>query len=169
MNNNQNELVLIGQIVGTFGIKGELKVSSESDFIDYRFRVGAKIKLSCHKEFEITSSRIHKGNVLITINNLNNINQVIDYIGMKVYADKLDLPPINDDEYYIDSLVGLEVYNTNNNYLGNVTDVIEIPSGYILEIIDKSGIRFLTPFVDEFVKHIDEDKIIIEEIEGLRS
>ena len=35
--------VLIGQITGTFGIKGELKVYSESDFVEYRFRKNAKI------------------------------------------------------------------------------------------------------------------------------
>ncbi len=169
MNNQTNELVEIGKIVGVFGIKGELKVSSESDFIDYRFRVGAKVIFSNQLEYTVTSSRIHKGQVLITINDMYDINQVLAYVGMNVFADKSDLPPINDNEYYIDSLVGLDVYNTNNDYLGKITDVIEIPSGYILEIIDSTSKRFLTPFVDEFVKHIDHDKIIIQEIEGLRS
>ena len=69
---NKQELIYIGEIIGTFGIKGELKVFSESDFIDYRFRKGALVKIVSKKEkleVEITSMRIHKNNVLITINN----------------------------------------------------------------------------------------------------
>ena len=87
---NKQELIYIGEIIGTFGIKGELKVFSESDFIDYRFRKGALVKIVSKKEkleVEITSMRIHKNNVLITINNWNDINLVEKYVGSKVYAD----------------------------------------------------------------------------------
>lgn len=168
MNNKKIELIEIGKIVGVFGIKGELKVTSESDFIDYRYRVGAKVFFSNQKEYTITSIRFHKGKILITINNIYDINQVLEYVGMTVYADKSDQPPINDNEYYVDDLVGHIVYNTNNECLGEVIDIIEIPSGYILEIINNKNERFLTPFVDEFVKEITKEKIIIQEIEGLR-
>lgn len=164
----KNNWITIGQITGTFGIKGELKVYSESDFVDYRYRVGAKIYLSDNTEHKVSSCRFHKGNILITIDNLDNINLVLDKVGMKVYADKQDVPPLKDDEYYIDSLVGIDVFNVDNEYLGKITDIIEIPSGYILEIIDEKDNRFLLPFVDEFVKDITEDKIVIEEIEGIR-
>ena len=81
---NKQELIYIGEIIGTFGIKGELKVFSESDFIDYRFRKGALVKIGSKKEkleVEITSMRIHKNNVLITINNWNDINLVEKYVG----------------------------------------------------------------------------------------
>ena len=78
---------------------------------------------------------------------------------MKIYALKSDVPPINENEYYVESLIDLDVYNTDNLYLGKVTDVIEIPSGYIIEIIDEKNKRFLMPFVDEYVKAIDDEKI----------
>lgn len=166
----KHNLILIGHVVGTFGIKGELKINSESDFIEYRFRVGAKIYFQDSKEYEVTSFRIHKGNVLITINNLLNINDVLDKVGMDVFASTNDVPPMKENEYYVDDLVGLQVLNTNNEILGTITDVIDIPSGYLLEITDKTNNNsFLVPFVDAFVKSIDDEKIIIEEIEGLRS
>lgn len=163
-----NKKVLIGEIIGVFGIKGELKVRSESDFIDYRFRKNAKITTSNNKEYTITSMRVHKNNVLITVNELYDINMVQDLVGMKIYADDNDRPPLEASEYYLDDLIGLEVYNTEGEYLGNNNDMIEIPSGYLMEIIDKQKNRFLVPFVDEFVKSIDDKQIIIKEIEGLR-
>ncbi len=166
----KNNLILIGHVVGTFGIKGELKINSESDFIEYRFRVGAKIYFQDLKEYEVTSFRVHKGNVLITINNLLNINDVLDKVGMDVFASTNDVPPMKENEYYVDDLVDLQVLNTNNEILGVVTDVIDIPSGYLLEITNQTtNSSFLVPFVDAFVKSIDDEKIIIEEIEGLRS
>ena len=70
----------IGKIIGTFGIKGELKVFSESDFIDQRFKKGNELILKSNKSeltVKISSFRIHKNNVLITINNLLNINSRI--------------------------------------------------------------------------------------------
>lgn len=160
--------VLIGQITGTFGIKGELKVYSESDFVEYRFRKDAKIFLSDKKEYVISSSRQHKGNVLITINELYDINLILDKVGMKIYALKDDIPPLEDNEYYLDDLVGLNVINQYEQHLGKVTDVMEMPSGYILEIIDETNNRFLLPFVDEYIEDITEDTIYINEIEGIR-
>ena len=95
--------VLIGQITGTFGIKGELKVYSKSDFVEYRFRKNAKIYLSDNLEYTVSSSRTHKGNVLITINDINDINLVLDKVGMKIYAPSDDEPPLNDEEYYVNA------------------------------------------------------------------
>ena len=69
---NKNK-IMIGEIIGTFGIKGELKVYSESDFVEYRFRKGTKVMFSNNAMHTISSSRIHKGNVLITIDNLDNM------------------------------------------------------------------------------------------------
>lgn len=160
--------VLIGQITGTFGIKGELKVYSESDFVEYRFRKNAKIYLSDNLEYTVSSSRTHKGNVLITINDINDINLVLDKVGMKIYAPSDDEPPLNDEEYYVDDLVGLKVINQHDENIGTVKDVIEIPSGYLLEIIDDKDNRFLLPFVDEYITEITNDSIIINEIEGIR-
>lgn len=160
--------VLIGQITGTFGIKGELKVYSESDFVEYRFRKNAKIYLSDNIEYTVSSSRTHKGNVLITINDINDINLVLDKVGMKIYAPSDDEPPLNDEEYYVDDLVGLKVINQHDENIGTVKDVIEIPSGYLLEIIDDKDNRFLLPFVDEYITEITDDSIIINEIEGIR-
>ena len=58
----------IGKIIGTFGIKGELKVYSESDFIQERFKKGNEIILKSNKTeitVKVSSCRIHKNNVLI--------------------------------------------------------------------------------------------------------
>ena len=64
----------VGQIVGTFGIKGELKFHSESDFIEDRLSKGNVLYLKQNDTYEpitINSARLHKNNYMITINGHN--------------------------------------------------------------------------------------------------
>ena len=165
-----NEYIYIGQIVNTFGIRGELKIYTESDFIEERFSKGKKVSFEVGKikeEHEVSSLRIHKKNVLITVDKKYDINEIEQYVGCKVYASAEDDLELDEDDYYIDDLVDLEVYNTLGDYIGIVTDVLEMPRGYLLEVKGNEK-KVLIPFVDAFIKDITDDKIIIEEIEGLR-
>lgn len=163
-----NKYIEIGRIVNTFGLKGELKIQSESDFTDYRFRVGAKIYLKTGrmvKEYEVSSYRILKGNVIITINDLKDINQVEHLVGAIVLTLKDDIPPLKDNEYLIDDLVGLDAYDESNQHIGLINDVIMLPSNEVLEIKMNDGSIKLIPFVDEFIVSINEKKIIIKLLE----
>ena len=157
----KNNYVEIGKVVNTFGIKGELKIVSESDFVDYRYAVGKTIFLkmrSVLKEVKVSSFRIHKGNILITIDNLLDINEV-------VLADKNDVPPLEDGEFYIDDVVGLDAYDVNGEKLGVVSDVIIIPYNDLIEVELLNGKKELIPYVDEYVLDILEDRIIIKLLE----
>lgn len=164
----KQQLQYIGKITGTFGIKGELKVYSESDFKEFRFRVGADLilkKARITKNVKVTSMRFNQKNILITIDDIKDINEVIDLVGLDIYTT--EEAPLNDDEMYVDDLIGLKVYNQNDEYLGIVNDIISIPSNDIIEVIDNQN-KILIPFIDDFIISIDEEKIIINEIEGLR-
>lgn len=164
----KQELQYIGKITGTFGIKGELKIYSESDFKEFRFRVGATLilkKARINKVVKVTSMRFNQKNILITIDNLNDINEVIDLVGLDIYTT--EEAPLDEDEMYVDDLIGLKVFNQNDEYLGIVNDIISIPSNDIIEVIDNQN-KILIPFIDDFIISIDDEKIIINEIEGLR-
>ena len=164
------EYIYLGVIVNTFGIKGELKLFTESDFIEERFAKGKKIYFEIGKQFEehkVSTHRVHKKNVLVTIDDKFDINLVEQYVGSNVYASADDELELEEDDYYIDDLVDMEVYNTIGDFIGIVTDVLEMPKNYLLEV-KNNGKKILIPFVEAFIKDITEDKIIIEEIEGLR-
>lgn len=162
-----SELILVGKVIGVFGIKGELKIYSESDFIDQRFRKGAKIVLKnkkTSKEVVISSMRIHKKTILITIDELYDINKVEQFVGYEVYSYASDELEMDDDEYYLDDLVGLDVYDENDQFVGILNDFIEVPQGYIMEIKNKDK-KMLIPFVDEHIIEILDDKVIVKVME----
>ena len=163
-----NKYIEIGKIVNTFGIKGELKVTSDSDFINYRFQKGKKVYFKYGKEYlekTISSYRILKGNVVITIDNINDINQVVPYIGVTIYADINDIPPLEKNSYFVNDLIGLDVYLEDNTLYGKVSDVINLPANDCLEITLKNQTTKLIPFINDFVISIEKDKITIKVLE----
>lgn len=158
-------MYLVGTIVSTHGIKGEVKVKSDSSF--ERFIPGNKLYLKKDGKFLeiiINSHRRHKNYDLITFNNLQNINDVLEYINCQIYTTH-DHKELKENEYYYEDLISKKVYNQENNYLGVVVDLREVPQGVILEV--KNEKTFLVPFVGEFIIDITDDKIIINVIEGL--
>lgn len=158
-------MYLVGKIVGTHGIKGELKVKSDTSFD--RFKKGSKLYIEKEEEIIINSHRQHKGMELITINNLTNINDVLCYVGKDLYVPH-NREELEDGEFYYEDLIGLDCYDSKDNLIGTVIDLQEVPQGLILEI--KSNTKtILVPFVDEFIVNIDlnNNKLSINEIEGL--
>ena len=144
-------MYLVGKIVGTHGIKGELKVKSDTSFD--RFKKGSKLYIEKEEEIIINSHRQHKGMELITINNLTNINDVLCYVGKDLYVPH-NREELEDGEFYYEDLIGLDCYDSKDNLIGTVIDLQEVPQGLILEI--KSNTKtILVPFVDEFIVNID--------------
>lgn len=158
---------LVGRIINTHGIKGELKVINESNF--ERFFKGSELYLKKDDKYikiTITSVRIHQGYYLITINNLLNINDVLAYVGLDIYTDKHE--ELEEGRFYFDDLIGSLVYGEDNKKIGIVKDIMDNPNQSLLEIDTGTKIT-LIPFVEAFIKDVDIDnkKIIINVIEGL--
>lgn len=158
-------MYLVGRIIGTHGIKGELKVKSDTSF--NRFEKGNKLYIDKTKEVVINSHRQHKGMELITINGLTNINDVLDFVGKDLYVPH-NREELEDGEYYYEDLIGLNCYDSSNNLIGPIIDLQEVPQGILLEVKGNKK-TILIPYVDVFIKEIDieNNKIYINEIEGL--
>ena len=163
---------MIGKIATTFGLKGEVKIDTYTDFIDERFTPGSFVYLKIGKEFlalKITDRRYHKGRLLIRFENMDDINKVEQYKGYELYKDKADVLPLNEGEYYFSDLVGLDVYE-EGQLIGKVQNVEEGVSYNYLRLSLNNQKKALVPFVMEvFIKEVDLEhkKISINKIEGL--
>jgi len=147
--------VKIGKIINTFGIKGELKVMSTTDFPDVRFAEGAHIFIRRKNEdidMEISRHRVHKGYDLITLNGLEDINLVEQYKGLECFAYK-DEDLLDEDDYYINDMVGCDVFD-HDVLIGTCKDVYENTYQNII-VVDHHGKDVLVPYVDAFVKKVD--------------
>lgn len=161
------EYIRVGKIINTHGIRGDLKIAVTTDFLEERFKKGNKLYINDHdKRIEVTvlKSRIHKNNLLVTFSGLEDINMVEKYKGLDLEVIKDDTL-LEDNEYYIEDLMGLDVYD-GKELIGKVEDIISNTSQNILVVEGKH--KVMIPYVDAFIKDVDLDhnKIITELIEG---
>ncbi len=145
-----NEFILIGKITGTHGIKGELKIISDFEKKNLVFQKGFKIYLE-DKEFNITSYRVHKNFDMITINSLNDINEVIKYVGLNVFVKRMDLN-LKENDYLLNDLINFDVYD-EDIHLGIVNSIYKSPKYNYLLV---AGLKeFYIPLIDEYILKID--------------
>ena len=80
------EYILIGKIINTFGIKGELKVEVHTDFVEERYSAGSSFYIGDDKkEYKSSGYRIHKGFVLLSLKGYEDINLVENLRNKKIY------------------------------------------------------------------------------------
>lgn len=151
-------MINIGFFANTHGIKGEIKVISDFKYKDIVFKKDSTIYIN-DKKYIIYSHRVHKSFDLITLDGINNINDIINLKGSNIYIKKEDytFPSILNEELY-----GKKVYD-KNKYIGRLKNIIKNKSQEILVVENEK--EYLIPYVDEFVKSIDED-IHLELIKG---
>ena len=144
-----NEMIFIGKSTSTFGIKGELKVRSDFNYLDKAYKIGNVILIN-NIEHKISGVRYHKNHVLLKIDNLENINDVLDYLGYNIYIKRSDLN-LSSNEYLDSDLINSDVINDGIN-LGKVIDVIR----GVNTLIKVSGkVIFYIPYVDEYIINFD--------------
>ena len=151
-----NEMIYIGKTVSTFGIKGELKVISDFEYCDRAYQVNKKILIN-NIEHVISGIRYHKNYVLLKIDNLNNINDILKYVGYNIYIKRLDLN-LSKDEFLYKDLINSEVIDEDDTKLGKI---IEVVNGINVLIKVKGTKEFYIPLIDNYVKKFDLDKKIL--------
>lgn len=151
-----NEMIYIGKTVSTFGIKGELKVISDFEYCDRAYQVNKKILIN-NIEHVISDIRYHKNYVLLKIDNLNNINDILKYVGFNIYIKRIDLG-LKEDEYLYKDLINSEVIDDDNTKLGKV---IEISNGDNVLIKVKGTKEFFIPLIANYVSKFDLNKKIL--------
>ena len=163
------EKVRLGHIVGTHGIKGEIKINLTTQFPMERFAPGNTIFLvnnDNEQVYEVESSRMHKGHALVKLTAFNNINEVEGFRNYEVYGfrDELD----DDEGFYYDELIGCTIIDENDRQLGEVVRVLEMPTQDLLEI-SHHGKIYRIPYVDAFIEEedIDNKRIYVHLIKGL--
>lgn len=162
------EKIVFGKLVNTHGLRGEVKILSNSDFKDERFKKGNKFFIG-DEEVTVKSHRVHKNFDMVVFEEYNNINHVEKFKGMEVYIDKSTLSELEEDEFYYHDLEGMEAFNNDDGTLiGKVVEVREMPSSTML-VVKTNNKRVMIPFVDQFIGEVDMDngRIYIKVIEGL--
>ncbi len=124
----------IGEIVNTYGLKGQLKVSLTTTNPEDRFAEGnivlIKDQNGRQKEYEISDAYLKNGRIcIVSLVGYEDINDIEWMIGREIFED-VEAP---EDSYYYDDLIGMEVILPDGSLYGKVGSVEEMPTGlYII-------------------------------------
>ena len=161
----------IGQIVNTFGIKGEIKVVPFTDDIN-RFDDLEKVYVKTRKEaklYKVENERYHKNMVLLKLEGINNPEDAEMLKNAFLEVDREDAVPLEEGQYFIVDLIGLDVYTDEGKLLGKVDDIYNTGANDIYVVKDELGKQILLPGIKDVIKEVDLDneKIIVHLIPGL--
>jgi 16S rRNA processing protein RimM len=159
-NSENNDLVVMGKVIGAFGIQGAIKVRTDNSNTATSLSQYKTIQLLVNnqwKSYKIKTSAPHENVVNIKLTDINDRDIALGLKGSDVAVSRLDFPKIKDsDEYYWVDLINLTVVNTDNINLGLVTNLMESGANSVLVVEGEQ--KHLIPFVAAYVLNVDIPK-----------
>jgi len=163
----ENELFVVGKIVNTHALKGEIRINSMSD--DEKKFEKLEYVLIEGKKYELESVRYHKNFTLVKLKGFDSINEVEFLKDKLVEIEKKYAIELNEDEYYISDLIGCNVLNEEDFLYGAITDIIRTGSNDVYVVTPEKGKDILIPAIKQCIIKIDikNKNVIVKLLEGL--
>ena len=167
----KKDLVLIGKIVGTHGLKGTSKIQSYAESLEI-FKSGTALLVispdGSENRYEIDWIKPHSRGALLALKQITGCDQAKSLIGSELFIGKAELPKLETGAYYWFDLIGVNVYSSDDRCIGRIDSIIETGANdvYVVKNADK---EILVPALESVVRSIDiESKIMRVELpEGL--
>ena len=166
-----DEFITIGKVVSTQSNKGEVNVFPLTDSTD-RFKNLYTLFLrnsNSRAKFNIEKMRIKENTVILKLKDIENIQEAKMIVGSFLEVERENAVKLPKDTYFLFEIIGLEVYDENNIFLGKVENVISTGSNDVYIVKDKNKKELSIPAIREVVKNIDLEKkrITIKMVDGL--
>ncbi|GKQ42582.1 ribosome maturation factor RimM [Companilactobacillus sp. RD055328] len=163
------KLYNVGKIVGTHGIKGEVKIMSITDFPEQRYQKGNTLFLEDETQpMEIQSVRVHKGMYLIKFAEVKDLTEAEKYRN-KILKATRQADDLGEREFYYSDIIGLTVVDNNLGELGKVSEIMSPGANDVWVVKSKKYKEVLIPYIPSVVLNVDleDGKVIVELPEGL--
>jgi 16S rRNA processing protein RimM len=164
-----DDLVPVGHITGTFGVQGWVRIKPYS--AQAEAMLNAKRwwldKPELH-DAEKQQARLHGDELVAQLVGIVDKDAAEALKGAVVQISRKYFPALDDNEYYWLDLIGLSVDNLQGEHLGTVSGLMESGAHPILRVavpdvpgVEKRQNERLIPFVDQFVKTVDQTAKVI--------
>lgn len=165
------DLLQVGIITSTHGVRGEVKVYPTTDD-PRRFRRLKEVVLDTGREkrnLEIEGVKFFKQFVILKFKGLDNINDIEKYRQKSLYVTRKNAVRLQRDEYFIADLIGLKVQDEDGKELGTVKDVIETGANDVYEVEMADGKSLLLPAIKQCILNVDVENgtMQVHVLEGL--
>ncbi len=165
-------LLQVGVITTTHGIRGEVKVFPTTDdpkrFLDLKNVILDDGKTTL--DLEIQNVKFFKNLVILKFKGIDNINDIEKYKKAGLYVTREDAVELEKDEYFIADLIGMDVISDEGEQLGKISDVLQTGANDVYVISSKGQKDLLLPAIHECVLdvNVEERTMKVHLMPGLR-
>lgn len=154
-----NPLILVAQVAGGFGVKGEVRVTAWTADPMALLSYGPLLRADGSVGLTLTSGRAEKSAVVGRAKEIATKEQADALRGLKLYVPRDRFPPADEDEFYLADLVGLEARDPAGTVIGRVKSVQNFGAGDMLEIAPAAGGQtWFLPFTRDAAPEIKPDE-----------
>ena len=133
------KLVLVGQVGGAFGVRGEVKITAFTGDAMALLAYSPLLRADGSVGLTLTGARPDKKGIVARAKEIATKEQADALRGLKLHVPRERLPEPDEDEFYLTDLVNLEVRDASGEVLGKVKSVQNFGAGDILEIAPAGG------------------------------
>jgi 16S rRNA processing protein RimM len=168
-------LIRIGKIVGAHGIRGVVKVYSFVESLECYTQPDGLIAIGTagrETRYHVLWARPQKNCICLALKDVTTRNQAEALAGCELLITRKSLPPLEEGAHYWIDLIGLSVYGADQEYLGQITDVIATGANDVYVVATPEGYpvkEILLPAIASVVLEVDLQKrrMRVELPEGL--
>lgn len=165
MNTTQRQWVAMGYIKGVFGVKGWVKIHTDTEYTDslLDFPQWQLSKDGQIQTVTIAESKINGDELLVRFERIADRNAAALLRGYTIEIDRSSFADTEDDEYYWADLVGLTVFNREQLNLGTISSLMDTGAHDVL-VVDGDFGRKLIPFVAQYIDEVNipQKKICVD-------
>lgn len=162
------DLLEVGKIVNTHGLRGEVKVVPWTDYAEV-FEEIKMVYLPDGRSLNISSVKYQKANIILKFKEINHIDEAQKLKNIVITAERDALGELPEGVHYIADIIGLNVISDEGEEIGTISDVFNTGANDIYEVKREEGKPLLLPVIDSVVKSIDLDAktVTVHLLEGL--
>jgi 16S rRNA processing protein RimM len=161
--------VLVGVLRRPHGLRGELQMTIETDFPE-RLQVGTKLFLGeNHTPVTVRSQRTANDGLLLAFQEFPDRDSIESLRNAPLFTRAEDSPALPAGKYYQHQLIGLDVYSDQDQWLGNLAQILDTGANDIYVVKAANDKEILLPAISDVIKTIDIEnkRIIVHLMEGL--
>ncbi|NLL30551.1 MAG: 16S rRNA processing protein RimM [Clostridiales bacterium] len=156
------DILRVGKILNTHGIKGEVKVLPLTD--DPKRYDDLEFVLLDGKEVNVEGCKYQKDRVIVKLEGINTVEEAERLKNKYLEIPREYAVELEEDTYFIADIIGCTVYDTEGNNLGKIYDVIQTKNNDVYWI--RKPKELLIPVLLDIVLdiNVEEGKIIIKPV-----
>lgn len=157
------DLLRVGVITSTHGIRGEVKVFPTTDDPN-RFKKLKECQVQVKDEvihLTVQSVKFFKQFVILKFKEFDNINEIEKLVKKDLFVTRDNAVKCEPGEYFICDLIGMDVVSDEGVTLGKLTDVLETGANNVYEVTTPEQKQILLPVIDQCILSHDMDNRII--------